>query len=92
MTASTASRLVVMALGGQGAGPGPGMRGAPARLSGWQRRGCRRRPRRGGLAGVFLPPGHLTKQVWFGPAMEGCSGQHCVLELLVLPTNAADDG
>jgi len=34
MTASAASRMVVMALGGQGAGPGPGVPGAPARPSG----------------------------------------------------------
>ena len=30
---------------------------------------------------VGLPPGDLIKQVRFGPAMEGCCGQHCVLEL-----------
>jgi len=33
---------------------------------------------------VGLPPGDLIKQVRFGPAVEGCCGQHCVLELLVL--------
>src|SRR6516225_5429573 len=38
-------RVVVMALGGQGAGPGPGTPGAPARPPGWLRRGCRRPPR-----------------------------------------------
>src|SRR5215472_17133309 len=37
--------LVVMALGGRGAGPGPGTPGAPARPPGWPRRGCRRPPR-----------------------------------------------
>ena len=30
---------------------------------------------------VSLPPGNLIKQVRFGPAMEGCRGQHGVLEL-----------
>jgi hypothetical protein len=34
---------------------------------------------------VGLLPGDLIKQVWFGPAMEGCCGQHCVLELLDFP-------
>jgi hypothetical protein len=34
---------------------------------------------------VGPPPCDLIKQVWFGPAMEGCCGQHCVLELCVLP-------
>jgi hypothetical protein len=32
-----------------------------------------------------LPPGDLIEQVRFSPAMEGCCGQHCVLELGVLP-------
>jgi hypothetical protein len=35
---------------------------------------------------VGLPPGDLIKQIRIGPAVEGCCGQHCVLELLVLPT------
>jgi hypothetical protein len=34
---------------------------------------------------VGLPPGHLIKQVRFGPAMKGCCGQRCVLDLLVFP-------
>ena len=34
---------------------------------------------------VGLPPGHLIKQVRFGPAMEGCCGQRRVLELRVFP-------
>jgi hypothetical protein len=34
---------------------------------------------------VGLPPGDLIEQVRLGPAVEGCRGQHCVLELLVLP-------
>jgi hypothetical protein len=34
---------------------------------------------------VGLPPGHLIKQVRFGPAVKGCCGQHRVLELRVLP-------
>ena len=34
---------------------------------------------------VGLPPGDLIEQVRFGPAMESCCGQHCVLELRVLP-------
>jgi hypothetical protein len=34
---------------------------------------------------VGLPPGDLLEQVRFGPAVEGCCGQDCVLELLVLP-------
>lgn len=34
---------------------------------------------------VGLPPGDLIKQVRFGPAMEGCCGQHRVLELRVFP-------
>jgi hypothetical protein len=43
------------------------------------------RRRQGVLPGVVgLPPGDLIKQVRFGPAMEGCCGQHCVLELRVL--------
>src|SRR6516225_5675238 len=37
---------------------------------------------------VGLPPADLIKQVRVGPAMEGCCRQHCVLELLVLPTAA----
>ena len=47
MTVSAASRMVVMAPGGQGGGPGPGMPGVPARPPGWRRRGCRRPPRTG---------------------------------------------
>jgi hypothetical protein len=39
-----------MAPGGQGARPGPGMPGAPARPPGWRRRGCRRPPRTGRTA------------------------------------------
>ncbi len=31
------------------------------------------------------PPGDLIKEVRFGPAVESCSGWHCVLGLLVLP-------
>jgi hypothetical protein len=50
MTALTASRMVVIALGGQGAGLGPGMPGGPVRPSGWRRRGCRRSPRTGRTA------------------------------------------
>jgi len=34
---------------------------------------------------VGLPPGDLLEQVRLGPAMEGRCGQHCVLELCVLP-------
>ena len=34
---------------------------------------------------VGLPPGALLHQVRFGPAAEGCRGQHRVLELVVLP-------
>ncbi len=34
---------------------------------------------------VGLPPGDLIEQVRFGPAVDGRCGQHCVLELLVLP-------
>ena len=34
---------------------------------------------------VALPPGDLIQQVRFGPAMKGCRGEHCVLELRVLP-------
>ena len=34
---------------------------------------------------VGLPPGDLIEQVRFSPAMDGCRGQHCVLELGVLP-------
>ena len=45
MTGWAVSRLVVTAVGGQGAEPGPGMPGAPARPPGWPRRGCRRPPR-----------------------------------------------
>ena len=37
----------VMAPGGQGAGPGPGMPGVWGHLRGWRRRGCRRPLRRG---------------------------------------------
>jgi hypothetical protein len=37
--------LVVMAPGGQGTGPDPGMPGAPARPPGWRRHGGRRPPR-----------------------------------------------
>jgi len=37
----------VMAPGGPGAGPGPGMPGVRGRLRGWRRRGCRRPRRRG---------------------------------------------
>jgi hypothetical protein len=33
-----------------------------------------------------LPPGDLVDQVRFGPALQGWCGQHCVLELGVLPT------
>ena len=33
---------------------------------------------------VGLPPGDLIEQVRFGPAMESCCGQHCVLEPRVL--------
>ena len=62
------------------------MPGVWARPSGWRRRGCRRPPRTGVLPEVVgLPPGDLIKQVRFGPAMEVCCGQHCVLELLVFP-------
>ena len=39
-----------MALGGRGAGPGPGMPGVPARPPGWRRRGCRRPPQTGRTA------------------------------------------
>ena len=35
---------------------------------------------------VGLPPGDLIQQVRFGHAMQGCRGQHRVLELRVLPT------
>jgi hypothetical protein len=78
MTASAASRLVVMALG---AGPDPGMRGAPARLSGWRRRGCRRPPRTGRTARSrrAVPP-------WRAAAGSTAYWTSC------LPTNAADDG
>src|SRR5437868_11732917 len=34
---------------------------------------------------VALPPGNLIQQVRVGPAMKSCRGQHCILELLVLP-------
>ena len=34
---------------------------------------------------VGLPPAGLLQQVRFGPALEGCRGQHRVLELRVLP-------
>ena len=34
---------------------------------------------------VRLPPGDLIKQVRVGPAMKSCRGQHCILELVVLP-------
>src|SRR6516162_437563 len=34
---------------------------------------------------VALPPGDLIQQVRVGPAMKGCRGQHCVLELPILP-------
>jgi hypothetical protein len=34
---------------------------------------------------VGLPPGDVIKRVWFGSAMEGCRGQHCVPELGVSP-------
>ena len=34
---------------------------------------------------VGLPPGDLIEHVRLGPAMEGCRGQHCVLELGVPP-------
>jgi nicotinate-nucleotide pyrophosphorylase (carboxylating) len=47
---AAASRLVVMAPGGLGAGPGPGMPGEPGRPPGWRRRGCRRPPRTGRTA------------------------------------------
>ena len=50
MTASAASRTGRMAPGGQVAGPGPGMPGAPARPPGWRPRGCRRSPRTGRTA------------------------------------------
>ena len=33
---------------------------------------------------IGLPPGDLIEQVRFGPAVEGCGGQHCALELGVL--------
>jgi hypothetical protein len=36
---------------------------------------------------IGLPPGDLIKQVRFGPAMQGCCGQHCVLKLAVLPAS-----
>jgi hypothetical protein len=63
-------------------GPGPGMPGAPGRPPGWRRRGCRRPSRQGVLPEVAgLPRGDVIKQVWFGPALEGCCGQHCVLNL-----------
>jgi hypothetical protein len=34
---------------------------------------------------VGLPPGRLIEQVRHGPATHRCRGEHCVLELLVLP-------
>src|SRR5882762_1391888 len=34
---------------------------------------------------VGLPPGGLIEQVRLGPAMDGCCGQHRVLEFGVLP-------
>ena len=35
---------------------------------------------------VGLPRGDLIQQVRFGPAVDGCCGQDCVLELRVLPS------
>jgi hypothetical protein len=57
-----------MALGGQGAGPGPGMPGEPGLP----------------LEVVGLPPADLIKQVRFGSPVQSCRGQQCVLELCVL--------
>ena len=34
---------------------------------------------------VGLSPGDLIQQVRFGPSLEGCRGQHCVLELGAFP-------
>src|SRR5262252_4587636 len=79
--------LVVMALGGQSAGPGPGTPGAPTRPPGWPRRGCRRPPRTARTARSRRPATRrLLQQVRLGPAVDGCRGQHRVLELRVLPT------
>jgi hypothetical protein len=36
---------------------------------------------------VGLPPGNPIKWGWFGPALEGCCGQHRVWELRALPTS-----
>ena len=74
----------VMALGGLGAGPGPGMPGVRGPLPGWRRRGCRR-PRRRGCAPkvIGLPPCDL-QQVRLGAAVQR-RGEDGVLEFLVLP-------
>ena len=83
--------LVVMALGCQRPGPGPGVLGAPGRPPGWRRRGCRRLPRTGHTArnrrsATRRPPPAGPVQ----PAMEGRRGQHRVPELGVPP--AAERG
>ena len=80
------TELVVMAPGGQGARPGPGMPGALGRPPGWRRRGCRRPPRTGRTARSRRSATRPPHQA--GPVRsrhEGCCGQHRVLELRVFP-------
>ena len=81
-----------MAPGAQGAGPSPGMPGVPGRPPGWRRRG-RMRPRRTGRTarGRRSATGrpHQAGR-GFGPAVQGCCGQHRVLEFRVLA--AAEGG
>jgi hypothetical protein len=78
--------LVVMRLGGGDVRLGPGMPGAPARRPAGGRADVGDRREQGVLPEVVgLPPGDLIKQVRFGPAVDGCRGQHRVLQLGVLP-------
>src|SRR5580700_5118514 len=80
-----------MAPGGQGTGPDAGMPGAPARPPGWRRHGGRRPPRTRRTARSHRSATRRPCSAGrFGPALQGCRGQHRVLELVVLP--AAEGG